>query len=244
MNITEINTKLTTASGADTNTYTAAERLIDVNNAYLKVWTMITDCADEQDPDDTNHADFPMLTTPMVASQRNYTIPAAERVVNVKKVSVTYDGTDWYEALPLDSGEIDVPTAPSGTAMETTIDGLYSKSAPRYDYHYNAIAIYPRASADDVTNGAQILIEWTRDPDLFTSAQVTTGTKEPGFDQAFHPLLYLIPALNWCVDKVKTERIPGLRDQVADLEARLRRQYGKKERSRRGRVSAEIVSYK
>lgn len=246
MTISEINTKITQLLGVGTGTdqYPAAQRLIDVNNAYHKVASMIFDSQDESDYDDPNYTDFPILTTPLVASQRDYSIPTSEKVVSIKNISVSYDGTNFYKAVPIDWGETQLEIAPATSGAETTIDSYFTKQNPRYDYKYNSIFLYPRASAEDVANGGKIIIEWTREADPFTSGQVTTGTREPGFDSAFHVLLAYYPAIEWAMAKGKQSLVNNLVPMAQDLEARLRRQYGKKVRDRRMQLTSMTKNYK
>jgi hypothetical protein len=246
MTISEINTKITQLLGIGTGAdqYPAAQRLIDVNNAYHKVASMIFDSQDESDFDDPNYTDFPILTTSLVADQRDYSIPSSEKVVSIKNVSISYDGTNFYKAVPVDWGETILPTATAGSAAETEIDSNFNKTNPRYDYKYNSLFLYPRADATDVANGGKIIIEWTREVDPFTSGQVTTGTREPGFDTAFHVLLAYYPAIEWAIAKGKQSLVNNLLPMTQDLEARLRRQYGKKVRDRRLQMTSMDKNYK
>jgi hypothetical protein len=245
MNLGNINTKLTTESGADTNTYPNAERVIDINNAGLKLQTMILDSQDESDFDDVNHGDFPILTVPLTTAQ-SVSIPQSEYVVSIKKMSVTYDGVNYYEAKPIDSGEVEgvlqVPS--SATTAMTAIDAQYSKTAPRYDWKYGSLFVYPRASSADVSAGASAIVEWNREVYQFSSAELSTGTLVPGIDSAFHPYLFLEPAFNWCSAKGKTDRLPSLKARMDDIEARLRKQYGKKQKDRRMFFQALRKNYK
>lgn len=233
MTIGEINTKLSQLTNTDTNSYPAAERLIDFNMAFQKVVTMIIDSQGEGDWDDLAHGDYAEGNIPMVAGQRDYTLAQNEYILFLKKVSITYDGTNYYEATPIDSGEMNFATGPAGSAQETTVDAYFSKNAPVYDYKNGSLFVYPRADATEVANGASIHLEWTREPSPFTSGEVTTGTRVPGFDSAFHPLLAYLPAWDWCIAKGKTTQADRYAQVVQDLETRLRRQYSKKVQDRR-----------
>lgn len=245
MNLGNINTKLTTESGADTNTYPNTERIIDINNAGLKLQSMILDSQDESDFDDVNHGDFPILTVPLTTNQ-SLKIPQSEYVVSIKKLVVSYNGVDFYEAKPIDSGEVDgvIQVPSSATTAMASIDSKFSKTAPRYDWKYGALFLYPRASSADVAAGAVALVEWNREVYQFSSAELATGTLIPGIDSAFHPYLFLEPAFNWCSAKGKTDRLPSLKARMDDIEARLRKQYGKKQKDRRMSLLAQYKNYK
>src|ERR1051326_6234901 len=105
MNISEINSFVTLRTGADTNAFTAANRLISTNRWMHKVWTMILTSQDGWDVDDLNQTDYPVATTPLVASQRDYTIPTSLKALKIKRVDVTYDGSTYYKCEPWDSSE-------------------------------------------------------------------------------------------------------------------------------------------
>ena len=82
-------------AGITGNTLLKAQFTQGLNNWYHKVVTMILASHDEIDWDDVNHADFPVLTTDLVANQQDYSIPASEKVLKIKRVEWTPDGTNW-----------------------------------------------------------------------------------------------------------------------------------------------------
>lgn len=243
MTIAEISSQLTRATGAGTADYSNADRLVDINNAYHRVAALILSSQDESDFDDVNHADYPDLTTPLVANQRDYSIPQSERVVAIKKVSISYDGVNWYTATPIDSGETILPGNPGDSTAETELDSYFSKTAPRYDYRNNAVFIYPRANAADVTAGGKVYFEWSREVDPFTSGQLTTGTREPGIPSAYHRLIVLYAGMAWCADK-KPSKIPGLLSEATVLEDMLKKEMSRKNKDRRIAFVAATEDYK
>lgn len=164
-----------------------------VNSRYHTVVTKILKSQDDWDFDDSNHADFPIMTTPLVASQRDYGIPVSEKVLKIKRVDITYDGTNWNRVLPLDSSEIE-----DGLGNDANIDANFDKSMPRYDLQYNSIWVYPLATSSEVAAGAQMRLEWTREIDEFV---VGDTTQEPGIDEPFHILLPIGASLDWAIAK-------------------------------------------
>jgi hypothetical protein len=241
MTIAEILTKVRQRTNTDANSYTNATFLIDVNTTLQWLASIIHDSQDESDWDDVNYADYPSFTTALTTN-RDYSIPQSEGVISIKKVSISYDGTNYYDAVPIDSGEVGVAPA-SATTANSTIDSQFTSTAPRYDVKYNSVFVYPKPTQADVDAGGQIYIEWTRDADPFTSGQITTGTKIPGLDTAFHPMLYLRPAYEYCVSKGKPQA-QALWTELQDYEARLRRQYSKKVKDRHMTIKSPIVDYK
>jgi len=191
-----------------------------LNNRYHQVVTMVLDSiGDGWDFDDLNHTNYPVATTPLVAAQRDYVLPASEKILRIKRVDVTYDGSKYYRATPIDTGAIDFGL---GTAANT--DAYFSTTAPGYDLLGNSLWLYPLADATHVTASAKLRLEFTREIDEFTTADTT---QEPGIDEPFHNMLAVGAALDWAIAKglaVKND----LAAVWVDYEGRLRKYYGRK----------------
>lgn len=233
-------------TGADTtsNGYPTATRLIDINSWQHIVHSMILDSQDESDFDDSSNTSFPIKYLAMIAGQRDYSIPYTDKIVELKRVDVSYDGVNFVRATPIDSGEIvDGMGLSTSTTQETTTDGQFSTAQPRYDYKYGSIFIYPRATAAQVAAGATIKYEGSREMTEFTSEDYSTGTAVPRIDSAFHPFYYLGPSYDYCIVN-NLPQAKGIKVRLDDLEARLRRQYGKKVKDRDMQVVAAVQNFK
>ena len=180
---------------------------------------MILDSVDGWDWDDINKTDYPVATTNLVASQQDYKFPTG--LLKVKRVEVTYDGTNWYKAEPFDINM-------RGKATDTTsIANDFSTAAPYYDAEKQSVKLYPIPSSN-VTAGLKIW--YVREPSEFTSSEVTTGTKEPGFDEPFHVMIALGMCLDWFIAKEPGGvRYQATQQELAEYEARLRKYYGSKQ---------------
>ncbi len=237
MNLSEIQSKTYSLTNTDSTSYPNAKMVVDENIWLHKVVSMINDSQDESDYDDPNHGDYPSLTTPLTLN-RDYFISPTENVINIKEVSVSYDGVNYYRATPLDLGATELPDNPaSATAASAVLDANFSKTAPQYDVKFNAIFLYPKASQADVDAGGKIFIQWSRDAKDLTTSDLSTGTLVPGFDLAFHPILAYGPAWEFAV----ANQLPNKNEiaiQLQDYEARLRRQYGSKQKDREMALSA------
>lgn len=232
----DIAKKARSLSHTDTDSYTESDLLIDINIWYQKVASMIFESQDETDFDDARigsggsagaTANYPIVTVPMVSGQRDYTVPVSENMLKIKRVDVTYDGTNWYRANPFDDGVVDW-----GMGNATNEDSNFIKQAPRYDIKYNSINVYPLANATDVTAGASIRVEWDRSVIPFTTSdrtiEIADSTAIPGFDVDMHPIL----AYGAALEKAKAVNLPNLSvlsQDVVDWEARLRTHYGRKQ---------------
>lgn len=203
---------------------------------------MILDAMDGWDFDDSNKSDYPIATASLVASQQDYAFPAG--LLKVKRVEVNMNGT-WYKAEPIDINQI-------GTATDTTsIAANFSTSQPYYDVGQTGIKLYP-IPPTNVTNGLKIW--YVREPSEFTSGEVTTGTKEPGFDEAFHYMLVLGMLYDWYSAKdinAGVTRSKGVivgqqgivNSELQDYETRLRKYYGSKQTDTVFRLSPAFIDY-
>lgn len=224
-------------TGVDTNDYSTQERTRNINAWYHKVVTMILQSQDEWDFDDPNHTDYATLTTPMTTN-RDYLIPVSEKVLKMKRLSVSYDGTNYYKSTPIDTGEMTF-----GLGNDSKTDENFEKTSPRHDVKANSIWLYPKGDSDDVAAGGELVIEWTREIDEFTTADTT---QEPGFDEPFHRMLSLGASYDWAVKKGEETLAARLITMLDDYEARLRVYYGSKQQDRQKILTPAygISSYK
>lgn len=227
MTLGDVATKARALTHSDTSSYTAANLLIDINIWYQFAVDMIFESQDDSDFDDQRNTTYPIFTTPLVAAQRDYSIPVSNQVLKIKRVDITYDGLNYFRATPFDDG---VPQW--GMGNPTMEDANMIKQVPRYDIKYNSLFIYPLAQASDVSAGAQIRIEWERNITPFTAADYTVDPSDSivilGFDAPFHPLV----AYGAAYEFANANNLPQLQNIKNDLdriETRLRTAYGRKD---------------
>lgn len=245
MTIGEIDTKITSLTKVDQTQYSATLRLIDVNIWLYRVQSMIFTSMDEVDFDDKTNVDYPEVTTPLVAGQRDYTVPVSEKVVSFKRVDISYNGQDYYRANPIDTGEMYNGLGPaSATAQNLKVDSMFAKTAPRYDPAYNSVRIFPAPTAADVASGGKIFLAWVRELTPFTSSDYISGTKVPGFDTEFHPILYLGAAYEFFMATGQGTDAANCMKTISELEGRLIQTYGKKELDRTNTLVPLYQSFK
>lgn len=231
MNTADIDLKITFYTNADTNNYLPADRLIDINSALDDTHIMILQSADGADFDDKNYtSDFPESTTNLEANQADYSIPTD--LIKEKRLTISYDGTNWYKARPFDINE-------SNIALK---DSFFTEANPYYDLHDNSIQIYPTPKAD-VTAGLKIWM--SRNMELFTSDDMTTGTKEPGFDRQFHKIIPLKVAYDWVLAKTPNDanKLTGLGNKIMEYEQRLKQHYSDKQRDNNMTIKPAYSDY-
>lgn len=212
--------KLTRLTGENTTRYTNAQRAVDLTIGLDKVVSMILDSQDDTDWNDPNHGTtFPILDTPLVANQRDYGFAVSDDVLQIKDVQVSYDGTTYYTANPLDRSRLPVsPDSPD-------IDKYFPQSQPCYDVEGLSILIYPAP----IASVGEISVRVSKNATPFTAAEIATGTKVPGIDRAFHYLIVLLAAQQrFMENNIAGNKLQRVLTEIEDLEARLRRQYGKK----------------
>lgn len=221
MILSEVNEKLSRLTGENTTRYTNTQRATDLTIALDKVVTMILDSQDDSDYDDANHGDFPVLTTPTVANQRDYTFAIADYVTQYKEVEVSYDGTTYYKATRLDRS-----LQPYPTGNDTLLDQNYSQSNPYYDIEGSSLMIYPRPA----NTLGYVLARVSREVTPITSAELTTGTKVLGIDRAFHYMVILLAVQQrYMENNVAGNKLQRVMTEIQDYELRLRKQYSRKQ---------------
>lgn len=233
----------------DTNLLKHFTRLI--NARCYQVLTMILNAQDEWDFDDVNLGNYPTATRALIVAQRDYRFDtaswsligreggsaasnAAIKPLKIKRVDITYDGTNYYKAEPFDEGETGL-----GLGNDTNTDQRFGKTKPFYDVRDYAIWLYPTASSADVTAGAKMRITFVREFDEFTSSDTT---QEPGFDEPFHQMAAVGASLDYAVAKGLSNK-NDLAAMWADYENRLRVYYGNKQKDRELILKPSYVNY-
>ena len=135
--------------------------------------------------------------------------------LKIKRVDITYDGTNYYKGEPFDSA-----TYREGLGDDDKTDTNFSKTAPQYDPKSFGFWLYPMASADDVTAGAKARMEFAR---AYTEYVYGDTTKEAPIDRPFHDLIAVGAAL----------RNPGL---PSDQYKKLQNIFGVKSMTSRGAI--------
>jgi len=243
----DIAKKARSLSNTTITNYSDADLLIDINIWYQKVVTMILESQDEADFDDMRNTTYPIKNIALVAGQRDYPIPVTEKMLKLKRLDVTYDGVNFYKAEPIDSAEIDYGIGKlTSTTQESNLDALFPKTRPRYDIKYGSIFIYPRATASEVSAGALMNAEWSRQVTPFTTSDYTTvltdSTVVPGFDDPFHPILAYGPASERSIN-LTLPQLAILEKKTAEYEMRIKQAYSNKQQDRQYAIGANLPNY-
>lgn len=248
MTLGDVATKARAITNTDTSSYTDALLLIDINIWYQKIVSMIFESQDDTDFDDARRTDYPIQTTPMVANQRDYQMAVSEAVLKIKRVDMTYDGSHWYRAQAMDSGQYGFGVGfDQATSTDTVFDQHFIQQAPVFDVSYNSIFIAPMPLAADVANGGTIRVEWERNVIPFTTSDYTSvltdSTVVPGFDAPFQPMLAAGAAFEYATTR-QLPQLTQLQQQLQDWEVRLRQAYSRKDLDTRLQFKPSYQSYR
>jgi hypothetical protein len=226
MTLAEIATKTRDLTGQDSTSYSNAKLAVDLTIWQGKLVSMILESADDAGYDDPRWGDFPIQSTDLVSGQRRYGFAVSDAVISFDRVDVSYDGTTWVKAEPLDVTRLTFALDDGVTAAsQNLVDANFSTSAPRYDIEggFN-IALYPRPTTSD----GQIVVRCSRVAKPISESDVSTGTAVPGFDVNFHFMLAYGAASEFGAAH-QIANAGAIASALGDGEARLRRQYGRKQ---------------
>lgn len=220
MTIGDIGNYVSFRTGTDTTTYTAANRLISTNRWYHKVTDMIFDSLLDYQHDDLNLSTETIVSKNTVADQEYVALGVSDEILAIKRVEVSYDGTNYYRAEPIHQGQIS-----TSIVNQTAINNDFSTTKPYYEHRGQLLYLYP-VPTSSVTNGLKLWVQ--REAAEYTSGEVTTGTKEPGFDEPFHIMIALGMCWDWFSSKKLWDEAKSVAEEINDYEVRLRKAYGRK----------------
>ena len=231
MNIADINQEARDLVDADTTSYPAPMLLRRVNQAYGETVGKIIALDGTWEFDDQNFTDLPIATTTLVAGQSDYSFNSAQ--LEVLKVEVKDNSGDYQAVDPIDIREVREPLDEL-----YDVDGLPSV----YDKRYSSIFLYPAPAAGSVTLVAGLRVYFQRTADLFTAAQVTTGTKEPGFASPWHQIIAYKAALPYA-QAYKKDRVNFLVSEINRMETELLNHYARREKDVRKVLGMSGISF-
>lgn len=205
----------------------------NVNEAVYELVVHLMRSIDGFDWDDVNYTTYP-IGKAVLTTSRDYVLPTSLHFLTIKRIDVSWDGVTWYQAKPIDSGEMKF-----ALGNEDEEDTHFTLTEPRYDVKSNGFWLYPRATAAQVAAGAQFRIEFTRDFDEFT---IGDSSQEPPLDRPFHDLVPIGASLKWAVmkDQVRAQSLKTLLDEG---KANMSVYYGRKNTDEQLLFNPQIGNY-
>ncbi|MAH46244.1 hypothetical protein CMI37_10465 [Candidatus Pacearchaeota archaeon] len=219
MTIADIEAEARLLCDADTTSYAAADLLRRENAAYEEVVGMIIGMDGTWQFDDSNFTDLPIGRTDLVADQQDYTFDSTH--LEIERVEILDKDGNSILVNPMDKSQINIALPEYQKTSGQPIE---------YDKQGDSIFLYPAPDNGvnvTLTNGLKIYFQ--RTASVFTSAEVTTGTKTPGFAAPYHHILAYKAALPYCMT-YKQDRVLMIRDKIKELEEGLRDHYRRREK--------------
>jgi hypothetical protein len=105
-----------------------------------------------------------------------------------------------------------------GNDLQTDAADFSDITNPFFDMRASSIFLYPMATAPQVAAGAQMRVEFTREPSEFVS---TDTAKTLGIDAPFQPMVPIGASYEWCSINSPGQAMQLL-PMVEDYERRLR----------------------
>jgi hypothetical protein len=231
-NIANINTLTRDLCDADATSYPDAILLLHTNAGYEETVGDIIGFDGLWQFDDSNFTDLPIGTTTLVADQQDYSFDVTQ--LEIERVEVKDASGLWQLLTPIDKSQI--PYALS--------EYQKTSSLPReYDKQGSSIFLYPAPSAATTTLSSGLKVYFKRTASIFTSGEVSTGTKVPGFPSPYHYILSYKAAIPYCA-KYKKDRVPAYLEKIAELKAGLEKLVSKREQDRRKGLSMAPISFR
>lgn len=247
MTISDIQKWARFKSDTDTSSYPDDKLLIAENNAYEEIVgkLIILTSGGGWHFGDSNYTALPTGLFTLVNSQETYQltgngttgIDTTTPLIDLQGVSVKDNSGIWHVLEPITLWSL----------LEQGIDPAeHFKTDGRpqyYEKREDFLILYPAPdNGVTVTLASGLKVFFQRTASLFTAAQVTTGTKTPGFASPFHSLISLKAALAYCLN-YKPDRAQGLMIEIAQLEKEMIEFYAQKGDDKRQMMTMEAVIY-
>jgi hypothetical protein len=233
--ITDINAEARKLVDADSVSYTDADLLRRINSSYEEICGKLIALDKNWNFGDSNYISLPTGLSNLTAGTQEYAFNS--ELLTVIGVSVLDSSSLWHVLTLIDEQAI----LKSGIDLDEyeKTDGLPWGYAKRENF----IVLYPAPSAAKTTLTSGLKVYFQRTADVFTAAQVTTGTKTPGFASPYHYLLSYKAALPYAIS-YKPERVPMIMAEIARIEKDMIDFYCQRSKDERSILSNKGISFR
>lgn len=207
----------------------------DLNIGMDATWAIIFEVSNTANPDDVNHAHYPIQFFNLVSGQRDYSFTTDEDgnlITDIEKVAVKDPSGVFREIYLVNQQDRNS----NRINLDSLIDGQERSGTPtRYDKTATGIFLdlVPNYNS---TNGIKVWIK--REPDYFTTADTT---QKPGFAPEFHEY----PALHATYRNMRGKNYSNretIKRDLMEMEQAIRRHYGLMNRDEVRRLTPNIES--
>lgn len=245
MTIADIVTKIYDYTKTNSSSYPADNLIIDINQAYNRIVSLIMQADGRWQWDDDNRSDLPIATTTVTANQQDYSIAVSH--LKLLRAEIKRNGaTVWDKLVPID--EADEPLS---------LDNVNTGVPSYYDKIGNSVFLYP---IPNYTQSASLKLYFQRGPDEYTGAQIWSsylvgdsaatkaaytlnGTKPPGFNSLYHDLIPLWVAYDYAISN-GLSTASGFLNEILRKEEQLKRDYGKRDKDDRPIMTMKGISFR
>lgn len=231
MTITNIINRIYRLTGTNSTTYPSADLLEDINIAYNRIISVIMSADGRWEYDDTNQTDLPIATTNLVSGQQDYSLPAT--FLKVTRVECATDSTgNMFQTL----NYYDQSDEYASLTYLATLSGIPN----RYDQIGASVFLDPKPNYN-CTSGLKVWFQ--RAPVEFTSGDVSTGTKQPGFSQLYHDLIPLWVAYEfWLI--YDASKVTKIQNAIMQKEDMLKKDYASRNKTDHRIMKPKKILYK
>jgi hypothetical protein len=202
--------------------------LISVNNALNRVASLILQADGRWQWDDDNQTDLPIATTTITTSQQDYSIAVTH--LKIQRVEIKGNGGTYFTKLdPIDSSD-----------GQFIINNVLTGPPQYYDIVGDSVFLYP---IPNYTQAASLKIYFQRGPAEFTSAEVTTGTKKPGFNSLYHDLVSLWASYDYAFSN-GLENANAIFTEIQRKEDQIVKDYSRRNKDDPSRITSIPIQYK
>ena len=241
MTITDLNAEIRTLCDADASSYQAPDLLRRVNSALETCVGKIINADGTWQFDDTNYTTTPVGKGDLTSGEISYSF--SDEFLDIEGIDILDTGGHYIKITPFDAVEM-------GVSFEEYFNITFAGStytAPVgfpffYDKNGDTIRLSAGPTAANTTLTKGIRARFKRTADLFTSAQVTTGTKVPGIASPFHQLLAYMAALPYCMS-YKKDRVALFEKKVDEMTKDMIDFYTRREKDKRPVMTVEQSIY-
>ncbi len=213
--------------------YSVEDKTADENLAIDFVYATIFEQGGTWQFDDSNHVDYPIITTNLITNQRDYAFVTDEQgnlVLDIYKVCVKDENGIFREIQPVD--------VQSDKDMESFYSGQDEVGVPtRYDKTANGIFL-DKIPSYDSSSGLKVYIN--REGSYFADDDTT---KMPGFAGLFHEYVALRPSYQYAYrNSLPNTRL--LQNEMITMENKIMSYYGRRERDIKRRLKPNVENTK
>lgn len=209
------------------------ELTADINLAYDDFLKLAFEASGTWQFDDSNQTDYPIITTNIVASQRDYAFTldgSSNLILEIYKVAVlpSATATMYQEIEPID--------AQSARNNDFVANNTTTGTPYQYDKTGNGIFLNPIPSYN-ATAGLKVYIN--REASYFTSSDTT---KKPGVPGIFHRYFALRPAEDY-LRRTSHANYSAVRAERMQMEQDIKAFFGRRERDVPKRLTMAPINF-